>query len=178
MVPSSEQRASAQAWVWDMEDPIQQSLGLVSRLMFQLSAPSSANIWGPSSPGCGHRAEGSAKILCRELSRLRSTAQGAKCEVVTSDVVLAQGFSCLIVKWQHNSMPSGKTEIIIPQLWDWAGCVGWVRIFFLPVPGCVACTKTFISLNLRSPKCKMRQTMSLSSQVCCEEVWDILCLPR
>lgn len=35
LVLSSEHRAGAQGWGWDMEDPIPQSLGLVSRLTSQ-----------------------------------------------------------------------------------------------------------------------------------------------
>ena len=48
VVPPTEQREGgspgAQAWGWDLEDHIQQSLGPISRPPSTLSVPSSANI--------------------------------------------------------------------------------------------------------------------------------------
>ena len=71
-------------------------------------------------------------------------------------------------------MSSGKMETTIPQLWGWAD---WIRIFLLPVAGCVAWIRSFISLSLRSPKCEMGLAMGLSSQGCCEKWWDNVCRP-
>ena len=174
VVPSLEHRASANPGAGTRRTPSSRALDWSADLPPRLSVPSSANIWGPASPCCGHKAEGCTEILCRELSWIRNTAQGPKCDAVSSDQVLAPGYSCLIGKWWDNSMPSGKMEITIPQLWGWAD---WIRTFFLPVVGCVAWIRNFIFLNLRSPKSEMRLTMGLFSQGCCEEVWDILCLP-
>ena len=71
-------------------------------------------------------------------------------------------------------MSSGKMGTTIPQLWGWAD---WIRIFLLPVAGCVAWIRSFISLSLRSPKCEMGLTMGLSSQGCCEKWWGNVCRP-
>lgn len=119
---------------------------------------------------------------CKDSFLPQNTAQGAKCYMVTLDLVLAPGLSCPICEMGYVPLcldPSGKMEIQRV----WRGLCGW---WLEPGSGagfesslsascwCMSWTRGVISLSRRALICEMRQATGLlpSSGV---KLWDSAC---